>query len=66
MRLPVKEIAPIAVPRTIDVLSPIGTAPPRDMRRYSATDTRAAVAPPIPLNRATICGIAVIWTVRAK
>ena len=45
--LPVKETAPIAVPRTIDVDSPtlIGV-PKRVSRRNSATDTSAAVAPP--------------------
>ena len=65
--LPVNEIAPMAVPSTIDVASPapIGS-PSRVRRRYSATETSAAVAPPMPLNSATICGIAVICTVRAK
>ncbi len=31
----------------------------------SASATSAAAPPPTPLNRATICGIAVIFTVRA-
>ncbi len=31
----------------------------------SASATRAAAPPPTPLNRATICGIAVIFTLRA-
>jgi hypothetical protein len=55
------------VPSTIDVDSPFPiTSADRDSLRNSATDTSAAVAPPIPLNRATIWGIAVICTVRAK
>jgi hypothetical protein len=67
MRLPVNDTAPMIVPSTIDVDSPIPIAvPERARRRNSATDTRAAVAPPMPLNSATICGIAVICTVRAK
>ena len=31
----------------------------------SATATSAAAPPPTPLNKATICGIAVMWTTRA-
>ena len=43
-----------------------GVARTRKTQINSATDTSAAVAPPIPLNSATICGIAVICTVLAK
>src|SRR5687768_3394446 len=67
MMLPVNDTAPITVPSTIEVVSPAPAfSAVRAMRMYSATETRAAVAPPIPLNSATICGMAVICTVRAK
>ena len=35
------------------------------LRWNSAQETRAAAPPPTPLNSATICGIAVIFTRRA-
>jgi len=45
----------------------MGGVCPRDMnRRYSAEATSAEAAPPKPFNKATICGMAVICTVRAK
>ncbi len=57
----------MAVPSTIDVASPIPiVSPARVSLRNSATETSAAVAPPMPLNSATICGIAVICTVLPK
>ena len=37
----------------------------RPKLRSSATATRAAAPPPTPLKRATICGMAVIFTMRA-
>ena len=33
--------------------------------RYSTNEIRATAPPPTPLNSATICGIAVIFTLRA-
>ena len=39
---------------------------PSAKRRYSSLATRAEAAPPNPFSSATICGIAVISTVRAR
>ena len=46
----------------ISVLS--GKSPPK-WWRYSIQAISAVAPPPTPLNSATICGIAVIWTLRA-
>ncbi len=60
--LPVREIEPMMTPRMIESASPPGTSV---LWLNSATETRAAVAPPMPLKMATIWGIAVIFTRRA-
>ena len=62
MTEPLNEIEPMIVPRTIEITTP------RDRSWWapvnSATETSAAVAPPMPLKTATLCGIAVILTRR--
>ncbi len=60
-RLPVSEIEPMTAPSTIDVTS---GRPIPVLCMNSETDTSAAVAPPMPLKMATICGMAVIATRR--
>ena len=59
---PAKEIDPISAERTIDTLSSL---PGPTVLCHSASATSAAAPPPTPLKIATICGIAVIRTVRA-
>ena len=64
---PQKEIEPtIAANRIgIELLEP-GLAPLcSSASRYSANEISATAPPPTPLNSATICGIAVIFTLRA-
>jgi hypothetical protein len=64
--LPMNEIEPISAERTTatDVLSDsLSGAGARSWK--SASEIRAAAPPPTPLNSATICGIAVIFTARA-
>ena len=39
--------------------------PSSSVRRYSTNEISATAPPPTPLNSATICGIAVIFTLRA-
>ena len=60
---PENEIDPISAERTIETTSSWASAPSATWNSASATS--AAAPPPTPLNRATICGIAVIFTVRA-
>ena len=60
---PENEIEPISAERTIETISSLATSPLPTWNSASATS--AAAPPPTPLNRATICGIAVIFTVRA-
>ena len=63
--LPEKLTAPIMRPSIELIVSP-GVAPaPLSARVSSRIDTRAAAPPPAPLNKAIICGIAVIFTTRA-
>ena len=60
---PEKEIEPISAERAIETVSSLASAPSATWNSASATS--AAAPPPTPLKRATICGIAVIFTVRA-
>ena len=60
---PENEIEPISAERTTETISSPARSPLDTWNSESAT--RAAAPPPTPLNRATICGIAVIFTVRA-
>src|SRR5437764_1388992 len=62
--------APTSIPLTIRTLfsssKPVAAAArPVKALRNSASETRAAAPPPTPLKSATICGIAVIFTLRA-
>ncbi len=64
---PQKEIEPTIAANRIGIscsssgLTPVSS---RDSR-YSTNEIRATAPPPTPLNSATICGIAVIFTLRA-
>ncbi len=60
---PANETAPIRLESTIETISSPDTSPPETWNSENAIS--AAAPPPTPLNRATICGIAVIFTVRA-
>ena len=60
---PANEIEPISAERTTETISSPARSPLDTWNSASATS--AAAPPPTPLNRATICGIAVIFTVRA-
>ena len=63
---PANEIEPISAERTIESpMSTFGVPGSGRMRCSSASETSAAAPPPTPLNSATICGIAVIFTLRA-
>ncbi len=63
---PAKEIEPISAESTIETASVPPTRPGSGAIRWnSASAISAAAPPPTPLNRATICGIAVIFTLRA-
>ena len=63
---PANEIDPISAERTIAVLMSRCRPPGAGARRWnSANEMSAAAPPPTPLNSATICGIAVIFTRRA-
>ncbi len=65
--LPLKEIDPMKMPSAVASASPeLMCAPDRVNSVKWAISTSAAVPPPIPLKSATICGMAVICTVRAK
>ena len=61
--LPAKEIDPMTMLKTLGNASAKGGWLPKVSS--SDTATRAAAPPPTPLNSATICGIAVIFTIRA-
>ena len=64
--LPAKLRLPMTAENAIGMTSFTGAWPGRGARRwYSAAATSAAAPPPTPLNSATICGIAVILTLRA-
>ena len=60
---PENEIEPIRAERTVETIDSEARSPSETWNSASATS--AAAPPPTPLNRATICGIAVIFTVRA-
>ena len=60
---PANEIEPISAESTIERASSQTSTPSSSWNSASATS--AAAPPPTPLNRATICGIAVIFTLRA-
>ena len=63
---PAKEIEPISADSTIATeMSTFGAPGSGRMRCSSASAISAAAPPPTPLNSATICGIAVIFTRRA-
>ena len=67
MMEPVKLMAPMMLVRTLVTARSIGSAEmPGSSLRNSAVATIAAAPPPAPLKMATICGIAVIFTERAK
>ncbi len=64
--LPAKLRLPMTAENAIAMTSFTGAWPGRGASRwYSAAATSAAAPPPTPLNSATICGIAVILTLRA-
>jgi hypothetical protein len=60
---PANETEPIRLESTIETISSLETSPFVTWNSENAMS--AAAPPPTPLNRATICGIAVIFTVRA-
>ena len=60
---PQKETEPMIAEKRIGIISSSGMSPPAC--RNSAHATSATAPPPTPLNSATICGIAVIFTLRA-
>ena len=60
---PQKEIEPMIAANRIGISSSAGRSPPAP--RNSTTLISATAPPPTPLNSATICGIAVIFTLRA-
>ena len=60
---PENEIEPIIAERAVEVASTVERLPAK--RWNSSSAISAAAPPPTPLKRATICGIAVIFTVRA-
>ena len=63
---PANEIEPMIADSTVDVPRSTPTLEPSAQTLWNSTsDTIAAAPPPTPLNSATNCGIAVIFTVRA-
>ena len=63
---PQKEIEPMMAASRIGIsVSSSGLPPAARSSRYSAQEISATAPPPTPLNSATICGIAVIFTWRA-
>ena len=63
---PQKEIEPMIAANSIGIsVSSSGLPPSSSASRYSTTLISATAPPPTPLNSATICGIAVIFTLRA-
>ena len=67
MNRPNSDTAPITTPSTVARVKSNVTAPPSAiLSMNSEADVSAAAPPPMPLNSATICGIAVGWTERAR
>ncbi len=66
MKLPEKVTAPMRTDSTMvsDTVKRPGRA--AAFARYSAAGHQREAPPPKPLNTATICGMAVIWTQRAR
>ena len=65
--LPEKLIEPISAEKSMAPMCSGRTCPDPGLSRWnSAAAIRAAAPPPTPLNSATICGIAVIFTIRAE
>ena len=63
---PQKEIDPMIAANSIGISVSSGGLPPSSSAsRYSTRLISATAPPPTPLNSATICGIAVIFTLRA-
>ena len=60
---PQKETEPTIAAKTSGMITSVGRSPPES--RNSAQAISATAPPPTPLNSATICGIAVIFTLRA-
>ena len=59
---PQNEIEPMIAASTIGISRSSSMSVPS---RYSTSEISATAPPPTPLNSATICGIAVIFTLRA-
>ena len=64
MSEPVNVTEPMSAPRTTKIV--VSTGAPELSRMKSSIATRAAAPPPTALNSDTSCGIAVIFTVRAR
>ena len=63
---PQNETEPMIAANRIGIrVSSSGLPPIASASRYSTNEIRATAPPPTPLNSATICGIAVIFTERA-
>jgi len=63
---PANEIEPMSAESTMPAaMSTFGRPGSGRIRCSSASEMSAAAPPPTPLNSATICGIAVIFTLRA-
>src|SRR5215210_8832246 len=63
---PANDIEPIIAEQTVEIPSSAPTSPTFAQTPWNSTSEMSAAAPPpTPLNSATICGIAVIFTVRA-
>ncbi len=63
---PANETEPTRIVNAVATRVNSWTSPPNSTISCSSIRaTRAAAPPPTPLNSATICGIWVIWTVRA-
>ncbi len=60
---PQKEIEPMIAANRIGIRASSSRSPPAS--RNSTNEISATAPPPTPLNSATICGIAVIFTLRA-
>ena len=64
---PAKLTAPMMQASTVGISVSSAMLPDRGIRSwYSDSATSATAPPPTPLNSATICGIAVIFTARAE
>jgi hypothetical protein len=60
---PQNETEPTIAANTSGIATSVGRSPP--VSRNSAQEISATAPPPTPLKSATICGIAVIFTLRA-